>query len=165
MKTTNLTFISNSNNTREHTRLNAQELALFKEHTKKISKIAFMFCLNNKVYGVKMPKANIIDRLTVYHDNIVMLLPLSKFQMVELIENGTATYYCTKDELKQEVANRKLQNLGQAIEYVIESKDKVKFDHSRSLADGGDGYRYEVKFFDYGSTKSVRVIEEISKKM
>ena len=41
MKTTNLTFISNSNNTREHTRLNAKELELFKEHTKKNSKIAF----------------------------------------------------------------------------------------------------------------------------
>ena len=51
-----------------------------------------------------------------------------------------------------------LSNNGQAIEYVIEKKDKVKIDHSRSLAQGGDGYRYEIKYYEYGSTKHNRIM-------
>jgi hypothetical protein len=166
MKTTTLTFISNSNNTRTITPLNEQQKALFDAHTEKIKAFNIFFSIDNKhIYGVRMPKSNIEERLTVYHDNIVLMLPLSKKQFKELIDDGTATYYCTIDELAPYKEEIKENNNGKALEYFLVGKRHWKINHTRALQDGGDGYKYEIKFFNHGSTKSDRVIENISSKM
>jgi hypothetical protein len=150
--------VNNSTNTRQAKMLTSAQLEAYHNATKKISKYAIMYCINNKVYGVKIPKECVEDRMSYYGKQLVLMLPLSKAQMLEQIDNGNATYYCTKDELEQVKNEMGLSNNGQAIEYVIEEKDKVKIDHSRSLAQGGDGYRYEIKYYEYGSTKHNRIM-------
>lgn len=168
MKTTELTFVSNSNNQKPITPLTEKEYELFKAHTEKINSFRIFFTVDNKkVYGVRMPKANIEKRLTVYHDMIVMMLPLSKKQMIDLINDGTATYYCEMEQLKAIIPQlpKEKQNYGFAIEYFLEEKKRWKVNHNRALKDGGDGYGYDIKFFRHGSTKHDRIIEDISKKM
>lgn len=165
MKTTTLTFVSNSNNTRQHTPLTAEQYELYKKHTENINSFRIFYAIDNKVYGVRMPKANIENRLTMYHDDIRMLLPLSKTQMLDLYEQGIATYYCTLDELNKYKTFCGEDNYGKAIEYFLETEKRWKLDHNRSLENGGDGYGYDIKFFRMGSTKTVRVVEKISKKM
>jgi hypothetical protein len=158
MKTIQINFVNNSTNTRQAKMLTSEQLEAYRNATKKITKYAIMYCINNKVYGVKIPKDCLENRLSYYGKQLVLMLPMSKAQMLEQIENGNATYYCTKDELEQVKIEKGLSNNGQAIEYVIEKKDKVKIDHSRSLAQGGDGYRYEIKYYEYGSTKHNRIM-------
>lgn len=165
MKTTTLTFVSNSNNTRQHTPLTAEQYELYKKHTENINSFRIFYAIDNKVYGVRMPKANIESRLTIYHDDIRMLLPLSKAQMLELYEQGIATYYCTLEELEPYKKACGEDNYGKAIEWFLESEKRWKVDHNRSLENGGDGYGYDIKFFRMGSTKTVRIVEKISKKM
>jgi hypothetical protein len=166
MKTTTLTFVNNSNNRKGITPLNAQQKALYNAHTEKIAAFNIFFSIdNNHIYGVRMPKSNIENRLTVYHDNIVLMLPLSKKQFKELIDNGIATYYCTIDELAPYKEQIKEDNNGKALEYFLEHKKHWKINHKRALQDGGDGYKYEIKFYNHGSTKHDRVIEHISEKM
>ena len=166
MKTTTLTFVSNSNNQKPITPLTEKQYELFKVHTEKINSFRIFFTVDNKkVYGVRMPKANIEERLTVYHDMIVMMLPLSKKQMIDLINDGTATYYCTLDELNKYKELCEEDNYGKAIEYFLEIEKHWKVDHNRSLENGGDGHGYDIKFFRHGSTKHDRVIERISEKM
>ena len=165
MKTTNLTFVSNSNNTRQHTPLTAEQYELYKKHTANINSFRVFYAIDNKVYGVRIPKANIESRLTIYHDDIRMLLPLSKAQMLDLYEQGIATYYCTLDELEPYKKACGEDNFGKAIEWFLESEKRWKVDHNRSLENGGDGYGYDIKFFKMGSTKTVRIVEKISKKM
>ena len=165
MNTTNLTFVSNSNNTTKHTPLTAEQYALYKKYTENINSFRIFYAIDNKVYGVRMPKANIESRLTIYHDDIRMLLPLSKAQMLELYAQGIATYYCTLDELDKYKELCGEDNYGKAIEYFLETEKHWKVDHNRSLEEGGDGYKYDIKFFRHGSTKTVRIVEKISKKM
>ena len=158
MKTVRIEFVNNSRNTRAAKVLTNEQLQAYRNATKKITKYAIMYCINEKVYGVKIPKECLEGRLSYYGKQLVLMLPMSKAQMLEQIDNGNATYYCTKDELKQVKNEKGLNNNGQAIEYVIEEKDRVKIDHTRSLADGGDGYRYEIKYYEYGSTKHDRIM-------
>ena len=168
MKTTNLTFVSNSNNQKPITPLTEKQYVLFKVHTEKINSFRIFFTVDNKkVYGVRMPKAYIEKRLTVYHDMIVMMLPLSKKQMTDLINDGTATYYCEMEQLKTIIPQlpKEKQNYGFAIEYFLEQRKGWILNHERALIDGGDGRGYDIKFFRHGSTKHDRVIERISQKM
>ena len=158
MKTIEIKFVNNSANTRQTKTLTSEQLQAYRKATSKITKYAIMYCINGKVYGVKIPKTCLENRLSYYGKQLVLMLPMNKAQMLEQIENGNATYYCTKDELEQVKNEMGLSNNGQAIEYVIEKKDKVKIDHSRSLAQGGDGYRYEIKYYEYGSTKHNRIM-------
>ena len=158
MKTINIEFVNNSANTRKAKALTSEQLQAYHNATKKITKYAIMYCINNKVYGVKIPKTCLENRLSYYGKQLVLMLPMSKAQMLEQIENGNATYYCTKNELEQVKNAMNLSNNGQAIEYVIEKKDKVKINHSRSLVQGGDGYGYEIKYYEYGSTKHNRIM-------
>ena len=168
MKTTNLTFVNNSNNQKPITPLTEKQYELFKVYTEKINSFRIFFTVDNKkVYGVRMPKANVEERLTVYHDMIVMMLPLSKKQMTDLINDGTATYYCELEQLKTIIPQlpKEKQNYGFAIEYFLEQEKGWKLNHERALKDGGDGHGYDIKFFRHGSTKHDRVIERISEKM
>lgn len=158
MKTIEIKFVNNSANTRKAKTLTNEQLEAYRKATSKITKYAIMYCINGKVYGVKIPKSCLENRLSYYGKQLVLMLPMNKAQMLEQIENGNATYYCTKNELEQVKNEMGLSNNGQAIEYVIEKKDKVKIDHSRSLAQGGDGYRYEIKYYEYGSTKHNRIM-------
>ena len=158
MKTVRIEFVNNSKNTRAAKALTNEQLQAYRDATKKISKYAIMYCINEKVYGVKIPKTCLENRLSYYGKQLVLMLPMSKAQMLEQIDNGNATYYCTKNELEAKKQELNLNNNGQAIEYIIEAKDKVKIDHTRKLADGGDGYRYEIKYYEYGSTKHDRIM-------
>ena len=158
MKTIEIKFVSNSANQRKAKTLTSEQLKAYRETSKKISKYAIMYCINDKIYGVKIPKNCIENRLSYYGKQLVLMLPMSKAQALEQVDNGNATYYCTKDELDQVRKELSLDNNGQAIEYVIERKDKVKIDHTRSLAKGGDGYRYEIKYYEYGSTTHNRIM-------
>jgi hypothetical protein len=158
MKTVNITFENNSRNTKAPKTLNAIQLEAYRNATKKINKYAVMYCINDKVYGIKIPKNCIESRLSYYGKQLVLMLPINKAQMLQLIEDGSATYYCTKNELEEKKQELNLNNNGQAVEYIIEERDKVKIDHTRSLAQGGDGYRYEIKYYEYGSTKHDRIM-------
>jgi hypothetical protein len=158
MKTIKITFENNSRNTKTPKTLNEVQLEAYRNATKKINKYAVMYCINEKVYGIKIPKDCIENRLSYYGKQLVLMLPINKAQMLELIENGSATYYCTKNELEAKKQELNLNNNGQAIEYIIKEKDKVKIDHTRRLAEGGDGYRYEIKYYEYGSTKHDRIM-------
>ena len=158
MKTINIEFVSNWANKRKAKTLTDEQIQAYRNATKKITKYAIMYCINEKVYGVKIPKTCLENRLSYYGKQLVLMLPMSKAQALEQIENGNATYYCTKNELDEVRKELGLDNNGQAIEYVIERKDKVKIDHTRKLADGGDGYRYEIKYYEYGSTTHDRIM-------
>ena len=158
MKTIKITFENNSRNTKTPKTLNEAQLEAYRNATKKINKYAIMYCINEKVYGIKIPKDCIENRLSYYGKQLVLMLPINKAQMLELIEKNLATYYCTKNELEEKKQELNLNNNGQAVEYILEEKDHVKIDHTRKLAEGGDGYRYEIKYYEYGSTKHDRIM-------
>lgn len=134
-----------------------------------LKNFALIYNVNGEIYGVKTPIENCLARVKVNQatDKGIMFKifsPLAKNQVIELAQKGEFTYYGNESELESIKKRHKLQNNGQAVEYLVNRKERTTIDHKKDLLNGGDslGGNAEIKYFVIGnSSPSCRLFDNI----
>ena len=167
-------FASKSNNTnalKPLTKTQQQKLnALMKKaQNNGLKNFALIFNVNGEIYGLKTPVENCTARIKVNATSSEKIMfkifsPLAKNQVIELAQNGKLTHYGNESDLENIKKRHKLQNNGQAVEYLVNRKERTTIDHTKTLLQGGDSLfnDTEIKYFVIGnSSPSCRLFENI----
>lgn len=167
-------FESKSNNTRILKPLTKAQEQKFNALMKKaqsngLKNFALIYNVNGEIYGLKTPIENCVARIKVNATSAERVMfkifsPLAKNQVIELAQQGKLTYYGNESEFESIKKRHKLQNNGQAVEYMVNKKERTTIDHKQTLLQGGDNLfgDTEIKYFVIGnSSPSCRLFENI----
>ena len=167
-------FTSKSNNTnslKPMTKAQEKKLnSLISQASKNgLKNFALIYNVNGEIYGLKTPIENCLARVKVNQatDKGIMFKifsPLAKNQVIELAQQGKLTHYGNENDLTSIKARHKLQNNGQAVEYLVNRKERTTIDHKKDLLKGGDSLfnDTEIKYFVIGnSSPSCRLFDNI----
>lgn len=167
-------FTSKSANTNTLKKMNEKEQKVLNALIEKASQnglknFALIYNVNGKIYGFRTPIANCLARVKTNksgkNTTFKIFSPLANGQVKDFIEQGLMTYYGTIQDLDQIKAKHKnISNNGQAVEYLVNRKERTTIDHTKSLLNGGDSLfgDTEIKYFVIGaSSPSCRLFDNI----
>lgn len=167
-------FKSKSANTRTLKKMSETEQQKLNTLIQKASEnglknFALIYNVNGEIYGFKTPIQNCLARVKVNKNGntatFKIFSPLANGQVKDFIEQGLMTYYGTENDLEQiREKHSKLSNNGQAVEYLVNRKERTTIDHKKSLVKGGDSLfgDTEIKYFVIGSSSaSCRLFDHV----
>lgn len=151
IKIINISFVSTSPNTKMQ---DSKSKAAAEKLAAEIPEIfTCIFKINDLLYWAKVPKSRILERYRVSGSRAKILTPLSKKQVITLINNGTLEKIGVYTDLKKYYnGNYSVSNDGQAVEYLVAQKSHTKFTHTGKMSTAGEFRNTEVKFFDFDKT-------------